>query len=79
MRPLVLADSDASGVGQDDWEHRVCVEPMDDRRFGPKTTVGVCNHARPKKRATVVWALVRDQQRWAERNGVSPVSGREAA
>ncbi len=60
-----------------DWDYRVCVEPLDDKRFAPKTTVGVCNLARPKKRATVIWSLAREQQRWAERKGVARVSNRK--
>lgn len=53
-----------------DWDHRVCVEPMDDRRFGPKTRVGQCKLARPPKSATVIWGLAREQERWAQRKGV---------
>lgn len=40
-----------------DWDHRVCIEPLDDRRFELKTGDGVCNLARPQKTTCRIWML----------------------
>lgn len=51
---------------QGDWEHRVCVHPLDDDRFAVKAE-GVCNLARPRKSPATIWTLEKSQRAWAER------------
>lgn len=47
-----------------DWDHRVCVHPLDDERFAVKAEHGVCKHARPQKSDTRIWTLEAAQLRW---------------
>jgi hypothetical protein len=62
-----------------DWDHRVCIEPMDDRRFALKAGDGICKLARPPKVNARIWTMARHQQDWAQRSRVEHLTPRKAA
>lgn len=64
---------------KNDWNHRICIEPMDDLRFAPKSEHGACKLARPPKLDTVVWVLRDSQEKYRQRLDAGAMPGREAA
>jgi hypothetical protein len=61
-----------------DWDHRICVEPLDDARFALKAN-GICKLARPPKVKARIWTMARHQQAWSQRSRVEHLTPRKAA